>query len=726
MKQPWQGNFDKQENDYKYYSASLRENFKQMKLALGEIGILPTMLMFFVILSGCNLIIKDTGNQTIKRPNIIFIMSDDHAVNAISSYGNSVNHTPNIDRIADEGIRFNQSFCTNSICAPSRAVMLTGKYSHINGHIDNNAIFDGNQQTFPKLLQKNNYQTAVIGKWHLKSEPVGFDYWNILPGQGSYYNPDFIEMGEKKNHEGYVTDLITQFTVNWLDKRDTTKPFCLLMHHKAPHRTWMPDLNHINTFDSIDIPIPSTFFDAYETRSSAAKTQKMSIWKDMYLGYDLKLTKAENSTEIMDDLGSWFFDRMNEAQRKVWDRAYQAKNNEYHRNVPKGKDLARWKFRRYMQDYLGTIESVDESVGEILDYLDNNGLTENTIVIYTSDQGFYLGEHGWFDKRFMYEESLKIPLLIRYPKEISNRKVSDEMVLNLDFAPTFLDYAGVEIPDDIQGESMRELLQDETPADWRNEVYYHYYEYPAGGHDVKRHYGIRTQYYKLIHYYYDIDEWELFDLKNDPHELNNLYNDPEYSEVVSDLTKRLNELRKKYRDDNEKDFLPKRHVKSISHHGLGASVSFEHPFSTKYSAGGPNALTDGKISVDDLVQIHDYGIWQGFEKKDLIATIDLKKETRINRISAGFLQNTDAWIFAPDWVEFSVSSDNKSYYSVGKEERKIDERSPKKERISYAIELQNMNARYVRIHAKNISHCPQWHKGAGGKAWLFADEIIVR
>ena len=696
-----------------------------MKLQNKIIGKLLTFIILIAALSGCNSANKNSNNQISERPNIIFIMSDDHTMNAISSYGNSVNRTPNIDRIADEGIRFNQSFCTNAICAPSRAVMLTGKYSHINGHINNSVSFDGSQQTFPKLLQQHNYQTAMIGKWHLKSEPTGFDYWNILPGQGSYYNPDFIEMGEKKRFEGYVTDLITDFTIDWLNSRDTSKPFCLLMHHKAPHRSWMPALKHINKFDSIDIPIPSTFFDDYKNRSSAAKDQKMSIWKDMYMGYDLKLTEALNSTEIINDIGTWSFDRMSEEQRSMWDSAYQEKNNEYYINPPKDKELARWKYRRYMQDYLGTIESVDESVGEILDYLDNNNLADNTIVIYTSDQGFYLGEHGWFDKRFMYEESLKMPLLIRYPKEIANGKVLDEMVMNLDFAPTFLDYARVKVPDDMQGESLRELLQGEIPEDWRNEIYYHYYEYPKGGHDVKRHYGIRTQNFKLIHYYYDIDEWELFDLKNDPHELNNLYNDPEYSEMVSDLKKKLNELRMKYKDDNEDDFLPKQEMKKINHKGVGAPVSLEYPYNTKYSAGGPNALTDGKVSIDDLSQANDYGVWQGFEENDLIATIDLKKEITIHSISAGFLQNTDAWIFSPDWVEFAVSKDNKSFTTINRISRKISDKSTKEERISYALELQGLEVRYIRVHAKNIGKCPQWHKGAGSKAWLFADEISI-
>ena len=675
-------------------------------------------------LNTCNSENKKEAEQT--KPNILFIMSDDHAMNAISTYGNSVNHTPNLDRIADEGIRFNQSFCSNAICGPSRAVMLTGKYSHINGHINNSVSFDGEQQTFPKLMQQNNYQTAMIGKWHLRSDPTGFDYWNILPGQGDYYNPDFIEMGEKKNFEGYVTDLITEFTINWLDDRDTSKPFCLLMHHKAPHRSWMPNLNHINTFDSVDIPVPSTFFDDYKNRSTAAKEQKMSIWKDMYLGYDLKLTTEENSNEIIDDLGTWSFDRMSPKQRKAWDLAYKDKNNSYHQNQPKGEDLARWKFKRYMQDYLGTIESVDESVGEILDYLDKNGLAENTIVVYTSDQGFYLGEHGWFDKRFMYEESLKMPLLVRYPKEITKGNVSEKMVMNLDFAPTFLDYAGIKIPEDLQGESLRPLFEETNVDNWRNEIYYHYYEYPKGGHDVKRHYGIRTDRYKLIHYYYDIDEWELFDLENDPQEMKNIYMQAEYQELVSELKEKLNELRKKYKDDNEKDYLPEAYVKSINHLGVGADVLLKYPYAKKYSGGGPNALTDGKISIDDLSQTQEYGVWQGFEGNNLIAIIDLKKEININQISAGFLQNIDAWIFSPDWVEFSISDDNITFTTLGKEHRPIPENSTIEKRVSYSIEVDNINARYIKIVAKNIGQCPQWHKGAGNKAWLFADEVIVK
>ena len=683
-------------------------------------------LLFAVamVLQSCNNT-KDQRNGKDDRPNIIFIMSDDHAANAISCYGNSVNKTPNIDRLADEGMRFDQSFCTNAICAPSRAVVLTGKYSHLNGVVDNTQKFDGSQETFPKILRNNDYQTAMIGKWHLKSAPTGFDYWNILRGQGNYYNPGFIEMGENKKYEGYVTDIITQLTLDWLDERDTTRPFCLMMHHKAPHRTWMPDIDHINDFDSTDIPVPFNYFDDYKNRSTAAKAQKMSVWKDMYLGYDLKLTTGFDSTQVVNDLSTRAFDRMTPQQRRAWDSAYRNKNNDFYRKNPEGKALARWKFRRYQEDYLGTIQSVDESVGTVLDYLDRHGLSENTIVVYTSDQGFFLGEHGWFDKRFMYEESLKIPLLVRYPREVKKGSVSNDMVLNLDFAPTFLDFAGISVPGEMQGKSFKDILAGKTPGDWRDAIYYHYYEYPCE-HFVKRHYGIRTHDFKLIHYYYDIDEWELFDLKNDPHEMKNVYNDPAYSEKVIQLKKQLKELRREYRDDGADQFLPGKAFETIGHIAVGKPVSLEYPFSRKYPGGGNNALTDGRMASKELTKTKDLGVWQGFEENDMIATIDLQHNTDIKSISAGFLQDIDSWIFSPVWVEFAVSDDNKTFTVLKKINRKIAEDLSGKERVVFMTDCENVRARYVRVHAKNIGHCPAWHKGAGGKAWLFADEIIVR
>jgi arylsulfatase A-like enzyme len=465
-------------------------------------------------------------NNGKNRPNIIFIMSDDHAAHALSCYGSKINETPNLDRLAKEGMLFENCFCTNSICAPSRAVILTGKYSHINGKIDNTREnpFDGDQQTFPKLLQKAGYQTAMIGKWHLRTEPTGFDYWNVLPGQGKYHNPQFIEMGVKKKHESYVTDLITDFSIDWLKRRNVDKPFMLMYHHKAPHRNWQPNQKYKQIFKDKKFAVPDTFDDDYSGRSDAARQQKMTIEDDFRVPSDTKVKPPEGLS---------------------------------------GQDLKLWKYQRYMQDYLACVASIDENVGRLLEYLDKSGLSENTMVIYTSDQGFFLGEHGWFDKRFMYEESLRMPLLVRYPKEIKPGSVNDDIVLNLDFAPTFLDLAGVDIPGDIQGESMCALLNGKTPRSWRKSMYYHYYEYP-GAHAVKRHYGIRMKRFKLIHFYYDIDAWELYDLKKDPNEVNNLYDDPEYAGIIETLKAELQKLRKQYGDSDElsqkflKDYLDRR------------------------------------------------------------------------------------------------------------------------------------------------------------------------
>jgi arylsulfatase A-like enzyme len=441
------------------------------------------------------------------KPNILFIMTDDHASHAMSCYGSRINKTPNLDRIAREGMRFDNCFCTNSICAPSRAVILTGKYSHLNGVIDNAVQFDGSQLTFPKLLQQAGCQTAMVGKWHLKSDPTGFDYWNILPGQGDYYNPAMIEMGQRKKYTGYVTDIITDHCLKWLKERDGSKPFCLMYHHKAPHRNWQPAERHAKLYEDIEIPYPETFNDDYKTRSAAAVQAEMTIERHLTPG-DLKMDPPRGLT---------------------------------------GEALKKWKYQRYIKDYLRCVAAVDENVGRVLDYLDGTGLKENTVVIYASDQGFYLGDHGWFDKRFMYEESLRMPLLVRYPKEIKAGSVNKDMVLNLDFAPTFLDFAGLEKPEEMQGQSLRLPLRGKTPKDWRTSMYYHYYEYPAV-HMVKRHYGVRTQRYKLIHFYHDIDAWELYNLQKDPHELNSVYGNPEYADIVNDLKTELKRLREKYGD----------------------------------------------------------------------------------------------------------------------------------------------------------------------------------
>ena len=495
---------------------------------LKHLGYMAGSATALSILPSCNTI-GQTRDR--KRPNIIFIMSDDHASHAISCYGSKINKTPNFDRIAKEGMRFTNSFCTNSICAPCRAVILTGKYSHINGVKDNALTFDGSQQTFPKLLQQAGYETAMIGKWHLKTDPTGFDYWNILPGQGLYYNPAMIEMGQRKNYVGYVTDIITDQALNWIKNRTGDKPFCLMYHHKAPHREWEPGPKYLTLYDDVTMPEPENLFDDYSNRGRAAKEQDMSIEKTM-TDRDLKLVTPKNFTP---------------EQKKLWDAAYGPKNEAFRKANLQGKDLVRWKYQRYIKDYLRCIASVDENVGRVLDYLDESGLAKDTVVIYTSDQGFYLGDHGWFDKRFMYEESLRMPLLVRYPGEIKAGSVNDDIVLNLDFASTFLDFAGAPIPADLQGVSLRKVLQGKTPRDWRTSMYYHYYEYPAV-HSVKRHYGVRTKRYKLIHFYHDIDEWELYDLQKDPKEMKNVLNDPAYTGIVKELKAELEQLREKYKD----------------------------------------------------------------------------------------------------------------------------------------------------------------------------------
>ncbi|WP_372757528.1 sulfatase [Mariniflexile sp.] len=483
------------------------------------------------------------------RPNIIFIMSDDHAYQAISAYGYGLNNTPNIDRIAKEGAIFNKGFVTNSICAPSRAVMLTGKHSFVNGKVDNVSPFNWDQDNFAKSLQKAGYQTALVGKIHMDGLPQGFDYSNVLPGQGQYYSPEFIENGVTKTIPGYVTKITTDIALDWLEnKREKDKPFLLLYHQKAPHRTWMPEEKYLTLHDDKTFDPPANFFDDYEGRPAAA-AQEMSIFKDMDLVYDLKMLDKEG--DIKTQYRGMFqkkYDRMTDEQKAAWDAYYDPVIADFKAKNPQGKELALWKYNRYMHDYLRTIQSVDDGVGEVLDYLKENGLEENTIVVYTSDQGFYLGEHGWFDKRFMYEESFRTPILVKYPKEIKPGTVVDELVQNLDFAPTFLDYAGVEIPEDIQGESLRNLVKGEA-SEWRDAIYYTFYEFP-GEHRVKRHYGVRTDRYKLIHFYHDINHWELYDLENDPSEMKNVYNDPSFAEVQENMHKHLEAMRTKYGDSD--------------------------------------------------------------------------------------------------------------------------------------------------------------------------------
>ncbi len=477
------------------------------------------------------------------RPNILFIFTDDHAYQAISAYGSKINHTPNIDRLAREGMLFRNALVTNSICAPSRAVIQTGKYSHLNGVINNRVVFDGSQQTFPKLLQKAGYQTVIFGKWHLKSEPQGFDVWKVLRGQGHYYNPDFrVPGGPDVRIEGYATDIITDMTLDWLkNQRDPNRPFLIMCQHKAPHRNWMPPPEYLTLYDGMEIWEPPTLFDDYSTRASPAREQEMEIARHMRDVEDLKLISLLEAKERGEKL-SRVFSRMTEDQMRMWDAAYGPKNEAFYKANLTGRALVRWKYQRYIKDYLRCIASVDANVGRLLRYLDVTGLAENTVVIYSSDQGFYLGEHGWYDKRWMYKESLKTPLIIRWPGVTKPGSVDTHLVSNIDLPETFLEIAGVPVPDDMQGRSLVPLLKGEYVPDWRKSFYYHYYEGPPAVHKVARHYGVRTPTHKLI-YYYQKDEWELFDLELDPHELHNVYDDPRYARIVKELKAELKRLR---------------------------------------------------------------------------------------------------------------------------------------------------------------------------------------
>jgi len=521
------------------------------------------ILIAIVCLHSCEPSTKDPDDVAkSKRPNILFIMSDDHAYQAVSAYTDKLMQTPNIDRIANEGMLFTNACVTNSICAPSRAVILTGKHSHLNGKIDNMFPFDTTNVTFPQLLHDNGYQTAMFGKLHFGNNPKGFDQFKILPGQGTYYNPDFITKDSGRiNVEGYTSDLITDMTLDWLkDDRKEEDPFLLMYLHKAPHREWLPAKRHYSEYINKTFPEPETLFDNYEGRGSAAKESEMNLLTHMNWAGDSKIPP-----EVMDELGipetaNWDkgafkreVGRQTPEQRADWDKIYDPMIEDFKKSYPSmtERDKMKWRYQRYMQDYLGSIAAVDEGVGEVLDYLDESGLADNTIVVYTSDQGFYLGEHGWFDKRFIYNESFKTPLVVRWPGVTDPGSKNTQMVQNLDFAQTFLDAAGVDVPDDMQGESLVPLLKGET-ENFRDAAYYHYYEYPSV-HMVKRHYGIITEEYKLMHFYYDVDEWELYDRKKDVNEMINVYDDPEYAEVVTRLTEDLALLRIKYEDSEELD-----------------------------------------------------------------------------------------------------------------------------------------------------------------------------
>ena len=496
-----------------------------------------------------------------ERPNILFIFSDDHAQHAIGAYGGwlaGVDPTPEIDRLAAQGMLFRNSFCTNSICGPSRAVIQTGLHSHLNGFLRNGNRFDGSQRTFPKLLQASGYQTAMIGKWHLGTDPQGFDHWEVLPGQGAYYNPTFNSPAGKRQIEGHCTDVVTDLAIEWLEEQgDGKQPWMLMCQHKAPHRTWMPAPRHLPLYRDVELPEAPTLFDRWEDNASPARHQEMEIDRHMFMAYDLFVDPPEkvgDAGRSGDTSGALTLKRMTPEQRQAWVDAFAEENAAFQKAGLEGEALVRWKYQRYVKNYLRTVRGVDESVGRLMRYLEEKGLAQNTIVIYSSDHGFYLGDHGWYDKRWMYEESLGMPLIVRWPGVTEPGSVNTDLVQNLDYAETFLDLAGAEVPDDMQGRSLVPLLRGETPDDWRDAVYYHYHEYPAV-HMVARHYGIRTARYKLMRFY-RFGEWELYDLEQDPEELHNVYGDPAYRDVIADLAVRLGELRVQYGDDTDDSEMP--------------------------------------------------------------------------------------------------------------------------------------------------------------------------
>lgn len=520
-----------------------------------KIKLLPALVLVLFICTFCTQKVEKKK----KRPNIVCIFADDHAFQAISAYGHPISKlapTPNIDRLAKNGMLFTHAFVENSICTPSRATLLTGMYSHQHGQKLLGSRMNYDKTWFVELLQKAGYKTSVFGKWHLSVDPKGFDYYDILFDQGEYYNPKFKSPetnGEYVTEHGYATTLITDHAIDWIDKNsDSDQPFCILVNHKAPHRNWMPDLKNLNLYNDVKFPEPSTLFDDYKTRGDQMQQQQLTVANHLGYAFDLKVEELKDEPTLQYIKDSWpmAMNTLTPDQRKIWDEAYAAQNKDFLANRPTGKALISWKYQRYIHDYCRTVHSVDEQVGRLLDFLEKKGELDNTIIVYTSDQGFFLGEHGLYDKRFMYDEAFRTPLIIFYPKEIKAGSKCDELVQNIDYAPTFLDVAGVDVPDDMAGTSLEPLFATGKSDDWRKELYYHFYDYPAVG-NVRRHYGIRTDRYKLIHWYGkgyngdpDIDSWEMFDLKKDSTEINNVYGTAEYHDIQTKLKEDLVQLRK--------------------------------------------------------------------------------------------------------------------------------------------------------------------------------------
>ena len=495
------------------------------------------------------------NDRSSDKLNIVYIMTDDHSYQTISAYGGELTKlapTPNLDRLAKKGMLFQRAFVENSLSTPSRACLMTGLYSHQNGQRTLFGMVDTTKTFVSEILQQNGYQTAVVGKWHMRCEPKGFDYYQILFDQGAYYNPEFKSKetaGKYIRREGYATTLTTDYAINFLEHRNNSKPFCLFVHHKAPHRNWMPESKYLHLYEDVEFPYPDTFDDDYSTRCEPAHSQQMEIDKCMTIVYDLKVNQLKDTEPYSKEWNAkgmqLSLNRMNPSERQQWEAAYVKRYEDFQKKQPVGQDLKRWKYQEYLKDYLRCIKSVDDEVGRLLDYLEKHDLMKNTVIVYTSDQGFYMGEHGWFDKRFMYEESFRTPLIIYYPEKKKNSKCK-ALVQNIDYAPTILDVAGIAKPDYMVGNSLVPLLKGRIPNEWRSDIYYHYYDFPAQ-HQVRRHDGVRDNRYKLIHFYdakkKHLNCDELYDLQKDPNELNNLYGDIKYKKIQDRLQKRLDSYR---------------------------------------------------------------------------------------------------------------------------------------------------------------------------------------
>ncbi|MCL7762566.1 sulfatase [Polaribacter sp. Z014] len=510
------------------------------------------ILKYSVLVLFCLSAFKSIG-QNNSNKNIILIITDDHAYQAISAYNDrfaKIAPTPNIDKLANEGVRFDRSYVGNSICAPSRATMLTGKHSHLNGITTLKEKFDGSQPTIANILQKNGYETSYFGKWHLKNKPVGFSNWDVLIGQGDYYNSDFKTEEGITRSKGYVTDVITDKAINWLDnQRKKEKPFMMIVGHKAPHANWLPPVKYLHTFDAIDIPEPKNLFDTHSSNGLGTKDTDMTI-EEMPMGWYCQLwTEMKGKPNRYEDLGGalWkrAYGRLSKEEKASFDKVFNPRNEAFIKANLKGKELIRWKYQRILKNYLACVKSVDDNVGRLMDYVKSSGLESNTLIIYASDQGLYLGEHGWYDKRMMYEEAFRTPLIAYCPSIRKKGIVSKQLVQNIDYAPTILDFAGVEIPSEMQGESLLPILKNKKAKNWRKSLFYQYFDYP-GGHDIQKHQGVVTKRYKLI-YFYEINEYEFYDLKKDPSEMKNEYSNSTYKKAISELKKELIKLRKKYK-----------------------------------------------------------------------------------------------------------------------------------------------------------------------------------